>query len=111
MVDNTQRRKPNWAIIAWEALSGLFGWIWIIGGLATLVFAGLAILGDQGWRNATYSLISSVVGKWLSRGCEENKRRVIFESKMIDCGKSMREAEMAWTEALQVSHSVKVNIR
>lgn len=30
----------------WELLAGLFGWVWIIGGLAMVVFAGLAVFSD-----------------------------------------------------------------
>src|SRR3546814_5413877 len=61
-------------LIAFELLSGLFGWVWIGGGIAAMVFAGLALFGDWSWWNVLYAAIVSGVAKWLTRGFLGNQR-------------------------------------
>ena len=79
-----------------EFLAGLFGWIWIGAGIATLVFAGLALFGDYSWWNVLYAVIVSGVAKWLARGFLDNQRRVAFEADMTSGGMSSKEAGDAW---------------
>ena len=83
----------------WELLAGLFGWIWILGGISALVCTGLSLFGGYSWWNVAYSVIASGVGKWLARGFEDHKRRVFFEAKLRAAGLSDKEAGAAWREA------------
>jgi len=86
-------------LVAFELLSGLFGWVWIGGGIAALVFAGLALFGDWSWWNVLYAAIVSGVAKWLARGFLDNQKRVAFEADMVSNGMSPKEAGQAWLEA------------
>ena len=63
-----------------ELLSGIFGWIWIGGLVAALVFVGLALFSDWSWTNVLYAGAVGMVAKWLTRGFLENKQRVALES-------------------------------
>ncbi|MGF1609519.1 MAG: NfeD family protein [Kiloniellales bacterium] len=86
-------------LIVLELLSGLFGWVWIGGGIAALVFAGLALFSDWSWWNVLYAAIVSGVAKWLARGFLDNQKRVAFEADMVSKGMSPKEARQAWLEA------------
>jgi len=81
-----------------EILGGLFGWAWIIGGIAVLIFVGLAVFSDGSWWNVFYAAVVSAVGKWLARGFNDNKKRVLFEQKLISEGVSKEDAGRRWTE-------------
>lgn len=88
-------------LIIFQLLSGLFGWVWIGGGIAALVFAGLALFGDWSWWNVLYAVIVSGVAKWLARGFFDNQKRVAFEADMVSKGMSPKEASQAWLEAYE----------
>ena len=80
-------------------VSGIFGWIWIGGGIAALVFAALAFFGDSSWWNVLYAIIVSGVAKWLTRGFFDHQKRVVFEADMMSKGMSPTEARQSWIEA------------
>jgi hypothetical protein len=86
-------------LIIFEVIAGLFGWVWIAGGILTLVFAGLALFGEWSWWNVLYAVIISGVAKWLARGFADNQRRVAFEANMVSKGMSPEEAARAWVAA------------
>ena len=58
-------------LLVFELLSGLFGWVWIGGGIA----------------------------KWLARGFLDNQKRVAFEADLVSKDMSSKEAGHAWVEA------------
>lgn len=84
---------------AFELLSGLFGWIWIGGGIAALAFAGLAVTSGWSWWNVLFAVIVSAVAKWLAKGFLDNQRRVAFEADLVAKGMSPEDAARAWIEA------------
>jgi len=85
--------------VVFEVLSGLFGWVWIGGRIAALVFAGLAFFNGWSWWYMLYAAIVSIVAKWLARGFVDNKKRVAFEADMVSKGMSPKQAGQAWLEA------------
>ena len=91
--------NPKRQLIILTVLSGAFGWIWIGGGIAILLFAGLAWFVDWSWWNLLYAAIVSGVAKWLARGFLDNLKRVAFEAEMVSKGMSPKEAGQAWSEA------------
>ena len=82
-----------------ELLAGLFGWTWIIASLAFLCFLVSAIFWEGSWWNVLYAFLTGGVAKWLARGFEDNKRRVLFEAQMVAEGMSSAEASEAWAKA------------
>ncbi|WP_421707521.1 hypothetical protein [Algihabitans sp.] len=82
-------------LIVFELLSGLFGWVWISGGIAALIFAGLVLFGDWSWWNVLYAAIVSGVAKWLAMGFLDNQKRVAFEADMVSKGMSPKEVGQA----------------
>lgn len=85
-------------LITFELFSGLFGLIWIGGGIAALTFVVLALFADWSWWNVLYAAVVSGVAKWLARGFLDNKRRVLFEQTLIEQGFSQQDAAKKWLE-------------
>ncbi len=79
-----------------EFFSGLCGWLWIIGGFASLFFLAVAISFDGRWSNFIWAVVISVIAKWLAKGFLENKQRVAFEAKLVDEGYTPEEAGRQW---------------
>ena len=90
--------SPRGQLITFELCSGLFGWIWIAGGIAVLILAALALFADWSWWNVLYAAFVSVIAKWLARGFLDNKRRVLFEQSLIGQGFSQEDAAKKWIE-------------
>ena len=88
-------------LITFELLSGLFGWVWIATSVVALICVGFALLGDWSWWNVLYAVIVGGVAKWLARGFLDNKRRVLYEQKLIDEGLTKEEAAQRWLEEFQ----------
>jgi hypothetical protein len=82
-----------------EIIAGVFGWIWIACTLGFVVAVGGALFSDWSWLNAVYLFVVGGVAKWLARGFEDNKKRVLFENQLISRGASKEEASEAWTKA------------
>ena len=51
-----------------ELIGGIFGWIWIVAGLAAIYFLGTAIFSSSPWSRVWWAVGVSVVSKWLARG-------------------------------------------
>lgn len=83
MIPEGRRRALVRRAMVWELFAGLFGWIYLLGILATLVFLGMAAFSSGSWWHALYAFIVSSVGKWLARGCGYNKSRAILESNLL----------------------------
>lgn len=88
---------PGSAMI-YELLGGIFGWVWILAGLATLVFAGMALFSHYPWWWAGIALLVSGVAKWLAKGFRDNRNRVMYEAHLREQGLSPEEAAKRWTE-------------
>ena len=97
MSEAFQRQAAHRAV-KWEALAGIFGWVWIIGGIAALVFAGKAMFASGSWWNAGYAMLASSLGKFLAAGFEVHKKRVLFENEMIGRGMTAEESYAAWLQ-------------
>ena len=83
-------------LILFEALSGVFGWVWIGATIAVLVLVGFAIFSDWSWWNVLYAVILGGVAKWLAKGFLDNKTRVLFEQQMVEQGMTKEEAAKKW---------------
>ncbi len=90
--------SPKGQLITFELFSGLCGWVWIGGGIATVIFAALALFADWSWWNVLYAVIVSGIAKWLARGFLDNKRRVLFEQALVEQGFSQQDAAKKWME-------------
>ena len=73
----TVRKK----LIALELAEGLFGWVWIVAGIAAVVCLIGALFGSWPWSRFFWAFGVSVVSKWLLRGFMANKRRVALEAE------------------------------
>jgi membrane protein implicated in regulation of membrane protease activity len=62
-----------------ELLGGVFGFIWIGASIAAIVLIVMALFFDGSWWHVLYAFGIGVVGKWLLRGFEANKRRVMTQ--------------------------------
>jgi hypothetical protein len=88
--------QVNIKLVILELVAGIFGWVWIIAGLAALYFLVMAIVANGPWSRCLWAIGVSGVGKWLLRGFEDNKRRVAFEADLISQGYTPAEAAREW---------------
>ncbi len=89
---------PRSAVL-FELLAGLFGWAWIIASVALLYFLVSASFWEGSWWNVLYAFLTGALAKWMARGFEDNKRRVLFVAQMVAQGMSPAEASEAWAKA------------
>jgi hypothetical protein len=83
-------------LVILELVAGIFGWAWIIAGLAALYFLVMAIFAGGGWSRFFWALGISIVGKWLLRGFKDNEQRVAFEADLISKGYTPADAAKEW---------------
>ena len=76
----------------------LFSWTWLLVGLMTIYFIATAIFFNGAWMPAIWAFLISTVSKWLAKGFEDNKNRVIYESNLIEQGHTVEEAGKKWVE-------------
>lgn len=86
-------------LVALELIGGLFGWCWIIAGLASAYYLVMAIGFEGAWLSFGIAVGIAVVCKWLARGFRDNQMRVAFEADAMAKGMSEQEAGKAWLEA------------
>jgi hypothetical protein len=79
-----------------ELVSGIFGWVWIIAGIAALVFLIWAIGFAGPWSRFFWAVGISVVAKWLAKAFMDTQIRVGFEAEKIAEGMSPAEARQEW---------------
>lgn len=63
-------------LMALEALSGIFGWIWIIASIAAIYYFISAVIFSGAWSSFFLAFGVGVISKWLCRGFLANKQRV-----------------------------------
>ena len=76
-----------------ELLGGLCGWVWLLSIPAALYFIVWAIWFDGGWVAVLITIGIGAISKWLLRGFEENKMRVIHEAELRADGTTEEDAE------------------
>ena len=74
--------KTKNKLVILEIVTGLFGWVWIIVGLAAVYFLVNTIAFDGQWRYVIWSVVVAGVAKWLTRGFMENHQRIAQESHL-----------------------------
>lgn len=94
MMTRTQK-----SLVAFELLSGLFGWVWIGCGLGVLLSIIGAVFWQWSWWNVAIFVGVGTIAKWLARGFLVHKQRVRFEANLVASGMSEKEAAEAWNEA------------
>ena len=83
----------------WERLAGLVGRVRTFGIAAMPVLAGLALFAGWSWWYAGGAVIASGMGKWLARGFEHHRQRMIFEAETMVRGMASPEFWTEWVEA------------
>lgn len=91
--------RASKSLIVYEALGGIFGWVWIAASIGIVVATVGAIFFEWPWWNVLYAFLIGAIAKWLARGFLDNKRRVLFERQLIADGMSEEEAAQAWVNA------------
>lgn len=85
-------------LVILELIAGLIGWVWIGASIAALYFLAMAVFSDGTWSQFFWTLGANIVAKWLTRGFEDNKKRVAYEARLIDEGHSPEEARKIWVQ-------------
>jgi tetratricopeptide (TPR) repeat protein len=83
-------------LIVLELTGGFFGWVWIIGSVASLYFLVMAIGFDGKWSSVLWTLGITILSKWLAKGVLDNQRRVAFEAELVKRGYTPEEATKEW---------------
>lgn len=91
--------KTRTKLVFLELVAGIFGWMWLIAGAATVYFAITAIWFEGSWRFILVAIITSIICKWLAKGFHDNKRRVAYETELISRGITPKEAGESWVQA------------
>ena len=86
-------------LITLELVAGLFGWAWLIAGGFATYYLVMAIGFDGSWVPFLVALVVSGIAKWLTRGFDDNRKRVAFEAHLVAKGMSRKEAGEAWIRA------------
>lgn len=94
-----QRRAAARRAEKWERLAGQLAWLEVLGGAATPVLAGLALLAGWSWWYAAYAVLTFGIGKWLAHSFEHHRQRIIFEAEKMVKGMAATEFRTEWVEA------------
>ena len=91
--------KTRTKLVFLELVAGIFGWMWLIAGAATVYFAITAIWFEGSWSFILAAIITSITCKWLAKGFHDNKKRVAYEAELISRGMTPKEAGESWVQA------------
>jgi hypothetical protein len=91
--------KTRTKLVFLELVAGIFGWMWLTAGAATLYFIIAAIWLNGSWSMILVAIATSIICKWLAKGFNDNKIRVAYEAELISSGMAPEEAGKSWTQA------------
>jgi hypothetical protein len=84
-----------------KAVSGLFGWGWIIAALIGVYCLVVAVGSGGSWVNVFIAFGTSGISKWLARRFSDSKKRVAFEAEMIFRDRTPEQAAAAVARLLE----------
>lgn len=88
--------KAKTPLASLESNVGIFGWIWIAGSLAALYFLAMAIFADGAWSTFIWALGIGILAQRLTKSFQDNRRRMIFEARLIREGYTLEHTGKEW---------------
>lgn len=88
--------KTQTKIVFLELVAGIFGWMWLLAGAATVYFTITAIWFEGSWNLILAAIFTSIICKWLAKGLNDNKLRVAYEAELVSRGMTSKEAGENW---------------
>jgi hypothetical protein len=81
-----------------ELLAGLFGWVWIASSVYSIILTGMALFSTGSWWNVLYCCLVGGISKWLMKGLNDHKVRIIFIDELISQGLTREQAQRVWLD-------------
>ncbi len=93
----TTKKSSSTSLVMFEALGGIFGWIWILSIPTSIVLVVLALFFSWSWMYVGYSVVAGLLAKWLLRGFRDNHERCRLEQWLVNThGYSKEDAYKIW---------------